>query len=249
MKVYSQDLGIRSDYLLTMRLRLPTTKYPHADSRQQFFERLAPRLEAVPGAEVGGDHNQRAARGRRSARRRDRWPPNRRRHRTAGRHERHDQPDVLRTVGAPLHPRPRIWCQRWVPRVRDRHRQCAFRFRVLRWRGSDRSPYPISRTASRSPERRPRSGGRSSASAQRSSTARRAMMPVAVGRLRSAATGASRLCRPARPQPGRSCGDGQQHQARSPGHRSGSAGLHGETIAQMLRAAAVAVSRVRDAVW
>jgi putative ABC transport system permease protein len=51
MKVYSQDLGIRSDYLLTMRLQLPSTKYPNADSRQQFFERLAPRLEVVPGAE------------------------------------------------------------------------------------------------------------------------------------------------------------------------------------------------------
>jgi putative ABC transport system permease protein len=51
MKVYSQDLGIRSDYLLTMRLQLPSTKYPNAAARQQFFERLAPRLEAVPGAE------------------------------------------------------------------------------------------------------------------------------------------------------------------------------------------------------
>ena len=51
LKLYSQNLGIRSDYLLTMRVQLPNTKYPNAEARQQFFERLAPRLEGVPGAE------------------------------------------------------------------------------------------------------------------------------------------------------------------------------------------------------
>src|ERR1700752_3164731 len=34
-----------------MRLQLPNTKYPNPAARQQFFERLTPRLEAMPGAE------------------------------------------------------------------------------------------------------------------------------------------------------------------------------------------------------
>jgi len=51
LKLYSQDLGIRTDYLMTMRLALPNTKYPTPESRREFFDRLGPRLEGVPGAE------------------------------------------------------------------------------------------------------------------------------------------------------------------------------------------------------
>jgi putative ABC transport system permease protein len=51
LKLYSQDLGIKPDYLLTMRLQLPESKYPKPESRHEFYERLAPRLAAIPGAE------------------------------------------------------------------------------------------------------------------------------------------------------------------------------------------------------
>jgi predicted permease len=51
MKLYSQDIGIKSDYLLTMRLQLSGTKYPKPEARREFYERLAPRLAAVAGAE------------------------------------------------------------------------------------------------------------------------------------------------------------------------------------------------------
>jgi putative ABC transport system permease protein len=49
--LYRDDIGIRTDYLMTMRLGLTSTKYPTAEARQAFFDRLAPRLASVPGAE------------------------------------------------------------------------------------------------------------------------------------------------------------------------------------------------------
>jgi putative ABC transport system permease protein len=51
LKLYSQDLGIKPDYLLTMRLNLPETKYPKPEVRREFYDRLAPRLAALSGAE------------------------------------------------------------------------------------------------------------------------------------------------------------------------------------------------------
>jgi putative ABC transport system permease protein len=51
LSLYSQDIGIRTDYLMTMRLGLPGNKYKTPESRREFFDRLGPRLEAVPGAE------------------------------------------------------------------------------------------------------------------------------------------------------------------------------------------------------
>ncbi|HET7220119.1 MAG TPA: ABC transporter permease [Vicinamibacterales bacterium] len=51
LKLYSQDIGIKSAYLLTMRLQLPERKYPKPEMRQEFYDRLAPRLAAIPGAE------------------------------------------------------------------------------------------------------------------------------------------------------------------------------------------------------
>ena len=52
LRMYSQDIGIRTDYLMTMQLGLPDTKYKTPESRREFFDRLGPRLEAVPGAEA-----------------------------------------------------------------------------------------------------------------------------------------------------------------------------------------------------
>jgi putative ABC transport system permease protein len=51
LKIYTLDLGIRTDHLMMMRMQLPDTKYPTAESRRAFYDRLAPRLAALPGAE------------------------------------------------------------------------------------------------------------------------------------------------------------------------------------------------------
>jgi putative ABC transport system permease protein len=52
MTLYSVDLGIRVDGLMTMRLRLPDSKYKTPDARRAFFDRLEPRLAAIPGVEA-----------------------------------------------------------------------------------------------------------------------------------------------------------------------------------------------------
>ena len=49
--LYRDDIGIRTDYLMTMRMALNNTKYPKPEMRQEFFDRLAPRLAAVAGVE------------------------------------------------------------------------------------------------------------------------------------------------------------------------------------------------------
>ena len=51
LNLYRDDIGIKTDYLMTMRLVLPNTKYPKPEMRQEFLDRLAPRLAGVPGAE------------------------------------------------------------------------------------------------------------------------------------------------------------------------------------------------------
>jgi predicted permease len=51
LKLYSMDLGIRTDYLMTMQLQLPGTKYRTPETRMEFYDRLAPKLAAIPGAE------------------------------------------------------------------------------------------------------------------------------------------------------------------------------------------------------
>jgi putative ABC transport system permease protein len=52
LKLYTIDLGIRPDHLMSMRMQLPDTKYPTADARRAFYERLAPRLASLAGAEA-----------------------------------------------------------------------------------------------------------------------------------------------------------------------------------------------------
>jgi predicted permease len=51
LKVYTLDLGIRTDNLMSMRMQLPDNKYPTPEARRAFYDRLAPRLAAVPGAD------------------------------------------------------------------------------------------------------------------------------------------------------------------------------------------------------
>jgi putative ABC transport system permease protein len=51
MKLYTLDIGIRTDHLMTMRMHLPESKYATPEARRTFYERLEPRLAAIPGVE------------------------------------------------------------------------------------------------------------------------------------------------------------------------------------------------------
>jgi putative ABC transport system permease protein len=52
MKLYALDTGVNANNLLTMRFSLPDLKYPNAESRAGFAERLIPRLASIPGVEA-----------------------------------------------------------------------------------------------------------------------------------------------------------------------------------------------------
>lgn len=52
IKMYSLDLGISTDHLMTMRMQLPESKYATPDARRAFYEQLEPRLAAIPGVEA-----------------------------------------------------------------------------------------------------------------------------------------------------------------------------------------------------
>ena len=52
MTLYAVDMGIKTDRLMTMRLQLPESKYANAEARRAFFDRLEPRLAAIPGVEA-----------------------------------------------------------------------------------------------------------------------------------------------------------------------------------------------------
>ncbi|MEO5895121.1 MAG: FtsX-like permease family protein, partial [Vicinamibacterales bacterium] len=52
LKLYTADLGISIDHLMTMRMQLPGTKYENAEQRLAFYDRLTPRLESMAGAEA-----------------------------------------------------------------------------------------------------------------------------------------------------------------------------------------------------
>jgi putative ABC transport system permease protein len=45
------NTGIKSDHLVSMRINLTRATYPTAEVRNQFFERLTPRLASLPGAD------------------------------------------------------------------------------------------------------------------------------------------------------------------------------------------------------
>jgi putative ABC transport system permease protein len=50
--LYSADLGVDIEGLMTMRVQLPESRYQTADARRAFFDRLEPRLGAIPGVEA-----------------------------------------------------------------------------------------------------------------------------------------------------------------------------------------------------
>ncbi|HTR37952.1 MAG TPA: ABC transporter permease [Bryobacteraceae bacterium] len=49
VKIYTADLGVTKSKILTAALRLPAVRYPVAEARVAFFERLAARLKSIPG--------------------------------------------------------------------------------------------------------------------------------------------------------------------------------------------------------
>ena len=51
MKLYTLDLGIKTENLLTIGLGLPSTKYPDAAARRTFYDNFAPRLASIPGVQ------------------------------------------------------------------------------------------------------------------------------------------------------------------------------------------------------
>jgi len=51
IKLYTMDLGISTEHLMTMRLSLPGTKYRTEETRTAFYDRLSPRLSSIAGAE------------------------------------------------------------------------------------------------------------------------------------------------------------------------------------------------------
>jgi predicted permease len=52
LKLYSLDIGAKTDHLLTMTVGLPDQKYPKPEQRQIFFESLRAKLESVPGMQA-----------------------------------------------------------------------------------------------------------------------------------------------------------------------------------------------------
>lgn len=52
LKLYVMDVGFPTDGLMTLRLQLPAFKYADGQARLAFFERLEPRLSAIPGVQA-----------------------------------------------------------------------------------------------------------------------------------------------------------------------------------------------------
>jgi putative ABC transport system permease protein len=52
LKLYSLDIGAKTDHLLTMSVGLPDLKYPKPEQRQIFYESLLTRLQTIPGMQV-----------------------------------------------------------------------------------------------------------------------------------------------------------------------------------------------------
>ena len=52
LTLYRLDVGVETSHLLTMRLALPTAKYPTPEQRRDFYERLDQRLAAIGGIQA-----------------------------------------------------------------------------------------------------------------------------------------------------------------------------------------------------
>jgi len=51
LKIHMADMGVNTDHILTALLDLPAAKYPSAEQRISFYDRLTTRLAAMPGVE------------------------------------------------------------------------------------------------------------------------------------------------------------------------------------------------------
>jgi len=51
LKIHTADMGINTANILTGAVDLPSTRYPHAQDRIHFYDRLVRQLEAMPGVE------------------------------------------------------------------------------------------------------------------------------------------------------------------------------------------------------
>jgi predicted permease len=52
MKLYTADLGMPTEHLMTMRMILPETKYPTPEARMAFFDQVSPRVQSLAGVEA-----------------------------------------------------------------------------------------------------------------------------------------------------------------------------------------------------
>jgi len=52
VKMYTMDIGIRTDHLMQMRMQLPDTKYPTPEVRRAFYDRLEQKLASIPGIDA-----------------------------------------------------------------------------------------------------------------------------------------------------------------------------------------------------
>jgi putative ABC transport system permease protein len=52
VKMYTMDIGIRTEHLMQMRMQLPDTKYPTPEVRRIFYDRLEQKLTSIPGIDA-----------------------------------------------------------------------------------------------------------------------------------------------------------------------------------------------------
>ena len=117
LKLYTLDIGIRTEHLTAMRMQLPASKYATADLRRLFFERLESRLAAIPGVEAVAVTTAVPPLGERAAGYGHRGTARGNARRSpAERLDRHDQSDVLRrrrrAAGARTESSRAGWCAR-----------------------------------------------------------------------------------------------------------------------------------------
>ncbi len=256
LALYRDDIGIKTDYLMTMRLVLPGTKYPKPEVRQEFFDRLAPRLAGVAGAESvalatnippqGGGRRLLEIEGGKQTAGAD-WPEVTTV--TAG-------PNYFETLGAPI---------RAGRGFNDTDGKPGFetvvinqRFAQLMFPGEDPMGRRI-RFPARQPNAPPPTGpaaANQTPPVWRHDRRHRADIApwftagrAATGRrLHPDASGKPRVRDAAHPQQDRPHDDDELGAARSAGHRSGPARLHRSDHGAAARAAAVAVRGLRHVV-
>jgi len=52
LQLYTLDIGVRTEHVMTMRVQLAGEKYNSEEARRMFFERLEPKLASIPGVEA-----------------------------------------------------------------------------------------------------------------------------------------------------------------------------------------------------